>query len=149
MLIAQWITPSGYRSEDCKCDSWIVSVLQATCFSFSFKVFEAQHGKLSLQSWIPYQLSVQIPHFHLLSIGLGLCSSKYLFKVKVKQRSGTQESLLLHASHLNPNRMTHYSERQRILWKKCDCIIKGFRINIKEQGRSDISQTEVAHTGLI
>lgn len=43
--------------------TWINFSLQAMCFSFSCKVSEAEHGKLSLQSWIPYQLIVWIPHF--------------------------------------------------------------------------------------
>lgn len=77
----QWVTPSDYRSENYKVDSWIVFFFffsfQAMCFSFAFKVFQAEHGKLSLQSWTPYQLGMQIPHSHLLSAGHGLRSSKY------------------------------------------------------------------------
>lgn len=128
-------------------------------FPFSLKVFVAPSMRRvfvgvcsmlnSLQSWIPYQLNVQIATFHLLSIGLGFCSTKFLFKDKVKYRSGRPKSLLLHASYLNLNRMISYSERQQILWKKCDYIIKGFRRHIQKQGRRDIRQTKVAHTGLI
>lgn len=56
---------------------------------------------------------------------------------------------MLHGSYLNLNRTISHSERQQILWKKSDCIIKGFRVHVQKQGRRDIRQTEVAHTGLI
>lgn len=76
MLVARRITPLHYQSED---RIFFFFFCRPHAFPFSIQGVWSTAWSSLFTILTLHQLNVQIPHFHLLSVGLGLCSSKYLF----------------------------------------------------------------------